>query len=98
MKLKIYSIFDEKSGFGSPTVDISDQVAMRNFAHALVTTRGIMATSPIDFSLWCLGEFDSENGMIDSVGSEFPRRVCSGTDLFIEDVAASFRHFYGGDR
>lgn len=97
MKLKIYSIRDEKSGFGAPSYDVSHQVAMRNFAHALVTTRGIMATNPQDFSLWCLGEFDTEKGLIDSKGVAYPEKVCAGTDLFIEDVAASFRHFYGGD-
>lgn len=64
MMYGIYSIRDVKTGFMSPTIDVNDDSAARNFFHAVSTSDGILFTYASDFALYKLGNFDSDSGAI----------------------------------
>lgn len=64
MKLPIYSIRDVHTGFMTPTVDQNDASAMRNFGHAVMQSQSLMNSHPKDYSLYKVGEFDSDTGEI----------------------------------
>ena len=81
MKYGIYSIRDSKTGFYPPMTDQSDQSAIRNFSYA-VNNEGVMNYSPKDFDLYRLGEFDTEDGTIESL--KVPEFMVSGTSVFTE--------------
>lgn len=67
MKFGVYSIQDVKTGFMAPTVEINDQVAMRNFQHAIMQSESILFTHASDFKLYKIGEFDSDTAVLDQV-------------------------------
>lgn len=61
MKLKCYSIKDELNGYTTPIPMTSDDVARRYF-HDQLKDNICMKNQPADFSVWYLGEFDTETG------------------------------------
>lgn len=64
MKYGVYSMFDAKTGFLTPTVDINDDSAIRNFAHSIANSEGILYSFSQDFQLYRLGEFDTDTGAL----------------------------------
>lgn len=75
----IYAIRDVQTGFLSPMVDMNDNSAARQFAHAVKTTDGVMHTQPSDFDLFKIGTFNTENGQLATV---WPiQLVMSGGDV-----------------
>lgn len=81
MILSVYAMRDALSGFLTPTFEVNDQVAERNFVHA-VTNAGLdsILSSHFDqFSLYRLGAFDTESG---ALTSELPVFLRSGSDAF----------------
>lgn len=64
MKLPVYAIRDVRSTFTGLTVDTNDATAARNFAHAVMQVGSIMNSHPQDFSLYRLGEFDTDTGVL----------------------------------
>lgn len=60
----VYSMFDSKTGFLTPTVDINDDSAIRNFAHAVSNSDGILYSFAQDFQLYKIGTFDSDTAVI----------------------------------
>lgn len=64
MIYNIYAIRDLKTGFMSLTLDQNDPSAMRNFKHACMNTQSLFFTHPEDYALYCLGEFDTDEGQI----------------------------------
>lgn len=64
MKLPVYAIRDVRSTFTGLTVDTNDATAVRNFAHAVMQVGSIMNSHPQDFSLYRLGEFDTDTGVL----------------------------------
>ena len=67
MTYPIYCIRDLHTGFMSPMVDMNDNSAARQFAHAIKATDGVMHTYPSDFDLFRIGTFVTETGQIDPV-------------------------------
>lgn len=65
MKYGLYAIRDVKTGFMTPTMDVNDESAARNFYHAVQNSEGILYTFASDFSLFRIGEFDSESGQVE---------------------------------
>lgn len=63
----LYSIRDVQTGFMSPTVDMNDNAAARNFAHAIQASDGVMHTHASDFDLFKIGSFDTDNGQLDLI-------------------------------
>ena len=67
MKYGIYSIFDEAAGiFTAPTVDISDESAIRNFQKMCSEAGSLMNFKPSDFSLYAVGTWDTDTANIES--------------------------------
>lgn len=64
MKYGIYVLRDIKTGYLGLTLDQNDAAAMRNFQHAMTKPDSLMNSHPEDFSLYCLGVYDSETGDI----------------------------------
>ena len=75
----VYAIYDSASGvFTSPTVDISDGSAVRNFQQAIANAGSIMNFKPDDFSLYQIGTFDVETGSLEPLVP--PSRLIVGSD------------------
>lgn len=64
MIYNVYSLRDLKTGFMGLTLDMNDPAAMRNFAHAMHNKESLMNTHPQDFTLYRLGKYDTETGVI----------------------------------
>lgn len=64
MIYNIYAIRDVKTGFLTPTVDMNDDSAIRNFGHACQNTDSLFFTYPEDYALYEIGTYDTENGTI----------------------------------
>lgn len=69
MKLKIYSFLDTAvKAFTQPFFMINDGAALRAFMDTINTGKDTaISTHPEHFSLYCVGEWDDENGAILSV-------------------------------
>lgn len=78
MKFNVYAIRDVKTGFMSPTFEINDAVAMRNFEHAVQNSDSILFSHCKDFDLYKIGTYDSETGKLLPI--ELPLPICSGAD------------------
>lgn len=85
MKYGIYCIFDEAAGvFTAPTIDISDESAMRNFKKMCSEAGSMMNFKPSDFSLFAVGFFDVESGCIEPLSP--PSRLIIGSSGYEERV------------
>ena len=85
MKYGIYCIFDEAAGiFTAPTIDISDESAMRNFQKMCADAGSVMNFKPSDFSLYAVGTWDAETANIESFVP--PSRLIVGSSGFEERV------------
>lgn len=60
---KVYSIKDNAIGFDRVFTCPNDAMALRMFADTCRQEGNQLSDHPEDFSLWCLGELDSENGL-----------------------------------
>lgn len=79
MEYGIYSIYDSAAGvFTAPTIDISDASAVRNFQQAISNSGSLMNFKPDDFSLYQIGTFNVETGVIDPWSH--PSRLIVGSD------------------
>lgn len=56
----VYAMRDVKTGFMTPSIDVSDESAVRNFTHAVCHSDGVLRSFAQDFSLYKIGEFDSD--------------------------------------
>jgi hypothetical protein len=66
MIFNFYSVYDKLAVEYSPPAFLkNDALALRMFNNFLVGVK----SSPDDFSLFCLGAFDSDSGRIDSLPS-----------------------------
>ncbi|ALS03451.1 VP5 [Gokushovirus WZ-2015a] len=79
MKFNVYAIRDVHTGFLSPTFEINDAVAMRNFSHAVQQSESVLFTHASDYSLYRIGVFNSDTGRIDP--EDLPVLVCEGCDV-----------------
>lgn len=82
MFYSVYAVKDEVIGFNAPALQVNDAAAMRSFAEVFKDVH-----SPTDYSLWCLGSFDTDTGYIDSF--DMPKLVCRATDFAITDYKES---------
>lgn len=64
MILGMYSIKDAKTGYMTPVLEQNDAAALRNFAHAVNQSDGIMKSCPNDFSLFKVALFDTDVGVV----------------------------------
>lgn len=64
MKFSVYSIRDAKTGFLTPSVEMNDASAARNFEHAVLNSASLMNSHPGDYALYRIGEFDTDSGKL----------------------------------
>lgn len=82
--VKIFAVRDQYTGYGQPFSCQSDAVAMRDFRIAVNASKdSLMHSSPGDFDLFRLGEFDPETGII--IPENAPVLVVSGFSVARED-------------
>lgn len=60
----VYSMRDVKTGFLTPTIELSDAAAARNFTHTVCNSEGLLNTFAQDFSLYKIGEFETDTGVL----------------------------------
>ena len=65
MKYGIYVIRDQRTSFLTPTVDMNDASALRNFEHAVQDKNSLFFSHVEDYSLYRIGTYDSDTGSID---------------------------------
>ena len=78
MKYNMYSILDVNVGYGMPVSQDNDAVAMRNFQNACSDKSSVFATHSADFSLYCIGTYDTDTGELESLP---PRKICAAYDF-----------------
>lgn len=79
MKYPMFCMRDEKVGFGQPMIHMSESIARRDFAYKMTRPDSLMDFAPKEFSLYRVGEFDTESGKIEPCIPEF---VCNGVDVY----------------
>lgn len=80
MKYGIYSIRDSAAGvFTAPTIDITDESAIRGFSQAVNNAGSVMNFCPYDFILYRIGTLNVEAGTIDPISP--PTMLVSGERL-----------------
>lgn len=80
MKYGIYSIRDSAAGlFTAPTIDLTDESAIRAFSQAVNNVGSMMNFSPSDFALYRIGTLNVEAGSIEPFSP--PTMLVSGDRL-----------------
>ncbi len=81
MKMKMYSIRDVKSGFLSPTLEMADEIAIRNFEHAFMVcdSGSLFFTHSADYSLYCIAEFETDTGVVTPL--VVPELICDAASI-----------------
>lgn len=75
----VYAIYDSAAHvFTAPTIDISDASAVRSFQQAIANSGSVMNFKPDDFSLYQVGTFDVETGVLEPFTP--PSRLIVGSD------------------
>lgn len=62
---ELFSVRDVKTGFLTPTLDMNGESAIRNFEHACLVADSLFYTHAQDYSLYRVGTFYPESGMIE---------------------------------
>jgi len=75
MIYNVYCCKDDTTGFLTPTFEPNDNYAIRSFKYACSQT-SIMGFKPTDFSLFLIGTFDTDSGLIESYST--PEFICRG--------------------
>lgn len=87
-KLKIFAVWDNAVGaYGTVHAEITKGVAIRNFSDAVDNGKSALANHPSDFSLHCLGELDTESGLI--VCPKVPENLGSAVSLASRAISSS---------
>lgn len=69
MKVRVYSIYDEKSlTFAPPFIASTDGVAMRMLKELVDDNNNMVGRHPSDFRLYCIGIFDDQRGLVTGDG------------------------------
>lgn len=79
MIMQIFSVRDVNVGFNQPYCEVNDDVAIRGFSYA-INNSDIMGFAPKDFDLYCVGDFDTNSGIINPTVP--PILVSHGTEVF----------------
>lgn len=81
MKQELFSIYDSKAEhYLPPFVSFNEATARRQFQTTVNTNGHEFSNNPADFSLWHIGEYDTETSYI-TQADKIPRILCHGHDL-----------------
>lgn len=67
MMLGVYAIRDRYTGFLQPTFEQNDQVALRNFEHAVLQGGSLLSSHSQDYDLCKIGQFNSDTGFLSAI-------------------------------
>lgn len=68
MQLRAYTVYDNKAlVFHAPFFAISDGAAVRIFMDLANDTNTTIGRHPMDYSLWCVGTFQDDGGLLKSI-------------------------------
>ena len=82
MRVFAYAVFDTASGvYDRPFFMHSDGVAMRSFGDAVVGNDSVVGKHPEDFTLFRIGEFDDNKGILKG---ESPVCLCTALEMVAE--------------
>lgn len=82
MKLIIVSIYDSKAGFfGQPVSTVAKGAALRSFQDEVNTDGSTYARHPEDFSLFEIGTFNQDTGMIEPLKA--PLQIATALELVV---------------
>lgn len=84
MTYGIYCIRDALTGYLTPTADVNDPSALRNFTSAVLTPGTLYDTSAKDYDLYKLGEFDSDSGRLNPLPA--PQHLANGLSVQLSGV------------
>lgn len=85
MTYGIYSIRDAAAGvFTAPTIDLTNESAIRAFSQVVNNAGSMMNFKPSDFSLYLIGTLDVEDGYIDP---EIPPTMLASGDRLVKVVS-----------
>lgn len=78
---KLYAIRDDKACiYNAPCIMDNDSVAIRSFSDMVFNdSKTLIALHPEDFSLWFIGEFDSESASLNQPAA--PLKLAQGSDF-----------------
>lgn len=80
MRLKVYSVFDDKAGaFARPFFLQNDALAIRSFSDAIADKSTGLSIHASDYKLYNLGEFDDVSGELIRV--KLPVFLCNAVDF-----------------
>lgn len=79
MLYNVYSVRDVHTGFLSPTYEVNDNAAKRNFAHAVNQPDSLLYSHAKDYSLYFVGQYDTDTGNL--VPASPVRVVCEASSL-----------------
>lgn len=73
----IYSIFDKTAKqFGLPFFQINDETAIRMFSNLVNDKDSMLNKNPDDYTLFRLGEFDADSGIVDGIRNPADIETC----------------------
>ena len=75
----VYAIKDAKTAFMSCNVDYNDASAIRNFEHAVMAPDSLMRSHPADYTLYRLGSYNTESGII--VSEVDPQQIADAASV-----------------
>ena len=87
-KLKMYAIFDAAAkAFGPPMVFHTNGLALREFETVCMSKDSQLNKSPEDFTVWEIGEYDTDNALI--VSGVAPKALAQATDYVKKPALAA---------
>lgn len=75
----VYAIKDAKTSFMPCNVDYNDASAIRNFEHAVMAPDSLMRSHPADYTLYRLGSYNTESGII--VSEANPQQIADAASV-----------------
>lgn len=85
MTLNVYAIRDLCTGYMTPTFEINDNVAIRNFKHAILHSDSILNSHASDFSLYRIGYYDTDCAVLGTV-EDRPVFLMNGKEALMDEV------------
>lgn len=81
MKQNVYSVRDSVAGvYCKPFTTPNDGLARRDFDAASRDPHSALSQHPDDFTLFCIGSFDEETGLLEAIPPRFVTRTLSNQE------------------
>lgn len=78
--MRMYAIMDRKIGYNTPFEQKTDDVAKRNFKATAQAEGSMIKMFPEDYTLWFMGYYDEQTGLIDQTINNKPCQIMRGDE------------------